>query len=132
MTKEDESRFIKLAEKRGWRIIKNADAVRRGDCPYFVQVEGKIIPLDHPYPIHLWFYRTATDSETRFRHMVAVHNLLWPQYVPTWNEWEERRFRAHCENFAQIVMAGGASTGKSLTAAKIAFIWWLSDPTKNA
>lgn len=61
--------------------------------------------------------------------MKKAHDYLWPDSV--WHYWTERRFRAHCEGHNYIVYAGGASTGKSYCAAKVALLFWLAAPDKR-
>lgn len=97
-----------------------------------VIANGKTFPLMHPYSIQLMLYRDETDPELKFQAMKRVHHMLWPQYVGTWHSWTEDRFRAHCEGYKQIILASGASSGKSVDAALIAFIFYLSDPMHNA
>jgi len=63
--------------------------------------------------------------------MHRVHDLFWPDRALTWNSWTDRRFQAHCEDYQEIVLAGGAATGKSEDTAKIAIIFWQSDPLNN-
>lgn len=64
--------------------------------------------------------------------MRKAHDWFWPEHIITFNDWTERRFQAHCEGYSIITMASGAGTGKSLDAAKIALIFWFSDPRGNA
>lgn len=48
--------------------------------------------------------------------------------VPTWNYWDELRFKTHCEHWKYISYAGGASTGKSDCAARLIVLEFLADP----
>lgn len=122
-----ENEYLALAKKEGWEII--TDPV---DKKPRIIVEDVEFPLLHPYQIHLNMYRNGTTAESRLQHMIAVHNFLWPAHAQTHNYWQERIFAAHCERWKQVVLTGGAGIGKSLGAAKVGLIFWLSDPTRNA
>jgi hypothetical protein len=113
-------RFI-LAE--GWEIIEGARGVRT------IKAFGEVYPYSHPFAIHAKRYREAFLAENKYYHMKAMHDYLWPDAV--WNYWTERRFRRHCEGKNYIVYAGGAGTGKSHDAAKIAILFWLGNPKKR-
>lgn len=89
-------------------------------------------PLRHPYEINLTLYRRAKDPEDRYFRMKRVHDILWPHFAKTWHYWDERRFRAHCGDWEQIVLAGGASIAKSHAIARAAIIFWLADPDNRA
>lgn len=99
---------------------------------YKVIVDDKDFPLLHPLEIHLRLYRDAVDPVEKLHSMRRIHDFLWPDHIITWNYWTERRFEAHCSGYKVITMAGGAGCGKSLDAAKLAIIFWLSDPRRNA
>lgn len=116
--------YVPLCVKEGWEV--------EGSRVYVPSCGGKEFKLAHPYQIHLRLYRGETDPATRLYSMHRVHDMLWPDHVVTWNYWTERRFMAHCMSYNQVVMAGGAAAGKSMDAAKIALIFWLSDPRHNA
>lgn len=64
--------------------------------------------------------------------MKAAHDYLWPEQTKTWTHWDERKFRAHVEGWECITLAGGASTSKSFTVAKIVILFWLANPKKRA
>lgn len=64
--------------------------------------------------------------------MQKVHDFLWPNFVITNNYWQERMFRAHCEDNRLVVLASGGGIGKSDVCARIAIIFWLADPTGHA
>lgn len=81
--------------------------------------------------MHAKFFRERTDPEEKYVHMKAMHDYLWPELVPTWNYWEERRFKAHCRGYRFVSYAGGASTAKSFTAAKIALLFWFANPQQR-
>jgi len=117
--------LIELCTKEGWDV-----KTRDGDSK--VSVYNETFPLVHPLAIHLKLYRTAKESELKFKHMKAAHDWLWPDLVKTWNYWDEERFRAHVEGYNYIVMAGGASTGKSHCCARIVSLFWLADPRHRA
>lgn len=119
--------LVRLAEAEGWEVV-----TRKRDNAPRIYLNGKDYPLIHPYRIHLTLYRNSTDPDQKLFHFKRVHDLLWPDLVITHNYWEERMFRAHCEAWKQIVLAGGSGIGKSFTSAKIALIFWLSNPTKNS
>lgn len=97
-----------------------------------VLAHGQKFPLAHPYQIYLSLYHKEKDPVTKLGFMKHVHDILWPEYIETWNTWEEERFLAHCEGHTPIVLAAGASAGKSLTVAKIGLIFWLSYPFETA
>lgn len=63
--------------------------------------------------------------------MKRVHDILWPDDIKTWNHWDERRFRKHVEGYNYISWAGGASIGKSYSAAKVAIIFFIANPEKR-
>lgn len=62
--------------------------------------------------------------------MKAAHDYLWPQV--TWDAWTEQRFREHCRDWRFMSWAGGASTGKSHSAARIALLFFYADPKRRA
>lgn len=123
--KKTASDFEQLILKEGWEIVER-------DKEKKVLAEGIEYPLVHPVVIWNKIYRVGQSPEERYRAMVKVHDYYWPHYVETWNYWEEERYYAHCENWSFISMAGGASTAKSHTMAKILLQFYWSDPTKNA
>lgn len=90
------------------------------------------MPLVHPVLIHLKVYRESYNPEIKYRALKAAHDYIWPKEDLTWNYWSERRFREHCEDWKTITYAGGGSTGKSRDAAKIAGLFWMSNPRKHA
>lgn len=87
--------------------------------------------LNHPVTVHLKMYRDSINPETKFKHMKAAHDYLWPHHKGTWNFWTERRFRTHCEPWKCVTYAGGASCAKSFDAAKIAIMFWVANPRKR-
>ena len=117
----------RLAAKEGWEVFQDTD-----DKEFKVHTSEGIYPLAHPYPTYLKLYRDTQSSDSKYNYMVKIHNLLWPSYIKTFNYWEERVFRAHCEGYENISLAGGSGIGKSLSVAKVACIFWLSDPKNNA
>ena len=114
-----------LVKNEGWEITLVENQKK-------ILAHGKTFNLLHPYAIYCSLYRNESNPEMKFFFMKKIHDFLWPDQIPTWNYWSEERFRAHCEGHSFISYAGGASTGKSLDAAKIACIMWLSDPGNNA
>lgn len=125
-----ENQLISLAEEEGWEIGKK-QRVGPGEAAFYIKIGTERLPLLHPAFIHLRFYRKAKASEVRFEHLKRAHDLLWPEMADTWNYWDERRFNAHCMNYRQIVLAGGASSGKSDCIARVALLFWLSDPQRH-
>lgn len=67
-----------------------------------------------------------------FRHFRNAHHMIWPQRVPTYNEWMHRRFKTFCSKKYKVVMqAGGAGTAKSADAAVYALEWWWTNPSER-
>lgn len=114
-----------LLLKEGWEVEGQGSDKK-------VLVYGQYFPIVHPFAIYAKLYRTETNPTMKYTFMVKMHHILWPQHIKTWNYWTEDRFKAHCEPNSFISYAGGASTGKSLDAAKIVILDWLSDPENNA
>lgn len=112
-----------LVIKEGWTVKREAGGAVR------IVIGEESFPLTHPVAIHLRAYRKATDPETRYRHFKAAHDYFWPKTI--WHYWTERRFREHCAGWNYMGWAGGSSTGKSYDAAKIALLFWFSNPTKR-
>lgn len=109
--------YTQLCCKEGWEVDKG-----------IVYANNREFKVAHPYLIHLNLYRHETDPAAKLHSMHRIHDMLWPQHIITYNSWTDRRFQAHCMGYSHIVMAGGAAAGKSMDAAKIALIFWLSDP----
>lgn len=116
---------ISLCTKEGFEVKKTGEK-------YDVIIYGEKFPLVHPLSIHLKLYRTQKDPGIKYTHLKAAHDLLWPELSKTWNYWDEDRFRAHVDGYNYIVLAGGASTGKSHCCARIACLFWLADPRHRA
>lgn len=131
MNPQNERLYLSLAKKEGWEIEKKINP-GMDEPRYRIWANNQKYDLCHPVQVHLHQYRTGVEVFSKFLHMKAAHDYLWPDYIETWNEWEERRFLAHCEGYAQISLAAGASAGKSLDVAKIALLFWLSNPKRNA
>lgn len=131
MLTDKQKLYLKLAEKNGWDIEK-VPIKSRFDTPYRIHAGGISFPLSHPFPIHLELYKQAEDPESRFNSVKAAHDLIWPKYAKTWNHWDEIRFRAHCEGYEVISMAGGGGIGKSDCAARIGTLFWLAAPKSRA
>ncbi len=127
LEKEKNRELLALCVAEGWEADKSEKTGKD-----IIWADGIKFPVLHPFQILLRLYRDAKDPDAKYRYMKRVHDWLWPQYIDTWNEWEEQRFRAHCEGYLEIVLAAGAAAGKSLTAAKIACIFYLSDQKRNA
>lgn len=124
---QETKRNLELCLKEGWET-----EISKKTGENIIWADGLKCPVLHPYQILLRLYRDAKDPVAKYGYMKRVHDWLWPHYVSTWNQWEEERFRAHCEGFLEITLAAGAAAGKSLTAAKIACIFYLSDQRRNA
>lgn len=135
MNEKEENRLIQLISREpSWKVLK-VKRPRRGASQYEVitpDLPDKAYPLVHPYRIHLSLYRILDDADSKYQHMKAAHDYLWPLYKLTWNEWDEIRFRAHCAGYAHIVLAGGAGVAKSDCCARIACLWYLAAPRKRA
>lgn len=117
--------LITLLEKEGWEIGRNNGV-------YTVKAYGELFPLAHPFAIYGKLFRKEKNPELKFTFMHRMHDLLWPDDIITWNAWSEKRYRTYCEGWRIISQASGASTGKSVDAAKVALIEWLSDPKGTA
>lgn len=129
---KEQQYYISLYKKEGWDVEEKKER-KRDECPVTVTVQGKhSFGFMHPYAIHLTLYRREPEPAIKLKHLIAAHNYLWPNYVKTWNHWDERRFAAHCDGYDQIVLAGGAGAGKSSCAARIACLFWLSAPLKSS
>src|ERR1051326_3480849 len=113
-----------LIEREGWPLLKDS----KGE---YTEVYGQRYPITHPVAIHLKIYRDEKLPDLKYKHMKAAHDYLWPNLIKTWSYWDERRFKTHCEDWKYISYAGGASTGKSHCAARIALLFWLADPKKR-
>lgn len=111
--------LIGLIESEGWQIVTEHGVSR-------VLVEGQHFPIAHPFNIHAKIYRTSTNPDTKYVHLKAMHDALWPESI--YHYWTERRFRAHCHGYNYISYAGGASCAKSMDAAKLAILFWLGNP----
>lgn len=110
-----------LILNEGWKTtVKNGKEI--------VVVNGNEYPVTHPFAIWSKIYREEDNPELKYQALKRMHDLMWPQFIPTWNYWDERRFRRHCSGHKCITYAGGASTAKSHCAARIAILFWLADP----
>lgn len=98
---------------------------------YKVKVYDNLFPLNHPASIHLRLYRTMQDVDLRFKHLRAAHHLLWPEFIKTWSYWDDRTFKAVCEDWHYISLAGGGSTGKSHRMARLAILFYLANPSRR-
>jgi len=117
--------LIDACKAEGWEVSRDA----RGS--FKVVAEGREFPLTHPFAIHSKIYRTETNPDIKYNHLKRMHDILWPQYIDTWNYWDERRFREHCKQWKFITYAGGASSGKSHLAARLVLLYWLANPGKR-
>jgi hypothetical protein len=114
--------LLALYAAEGWKINGNGK----------IELYGREYPTGHhPFAIHSKVYRIETSPEIKYQHLLRMHDLCWPDMVATWNYWDERRFRSHCEGYNYITYAGGASSGKSNSAARLALLFWLANPAKR-
>jgi hypothetical protein len=120
------SDLINLCElEEDFNVVQNKQGKHQ------VKVYGKVFPLNHPAPIHLELYRSLEDPILRCKHLKAAHHLFWPDFIKTWNYWDERTFKAVCEDWKYISLAGGASTGKSHRMARLAILFYLANPSQR-
>lgn len=108
-----------LIADEGWHQI--VEEGRR-----YIVVNEEKYPYTHPVAIHLKLYRSLTNPEMKFFHMKAAHDYLWP--ATEWHYWTEDRFRAHCEGWTYISLAGGGNIAKSYDVAKIGGLFWFANP----
>lgn len=127
-----EGQLLNLIEKNEDWEVRKVERRRPNDSAWGIQVRGWEFPLVHPYKVHITLYRKETDVQLKYEHMRAAHDYLWPELVATWNDWDARRFKAHCQGYKHIAYAGGASCAKSHCAARIACLFWLAWPTARA
>lgn len=128
---------LQLIAKEGWQVYKETV---KGKSTYLVKTpyEDDIGPLTakHPAFLHLEIYAKHKSPEVKFQHLKKAHDIFWPEEL--WHDWTERRFKAHCgigaptENgWNFISQAGGASKAKSYDWAKIAVLFYFSNPLQN-
>lgn len=116
---------IHKALKEGWDV-ENIDGALK------IIAHGKQFSIRHPFEIHLRLYRDIKDPGIKLASMHRLHDMLWPDHAITWNKWQEDMMACHCGGYKIITYAAGAGAGKSVTAAKIGLIFWISDPLGNA
>jgi len=116
---------VALFEKEAWPIL--TEGVEK-----YTIIYGERFPVTHPFRIHAKLYRTQENPEVKLRHLKKMHDYLWGIDKTVWHYWTERLFEAHCEGHKYISLAGGASTGKSDGAARLALLFWLADPAGRA
>lgn len=121
-------------DKETLKIIEREDwTVKSIDGQEFIEAYGKYFnPAAHPLSIYGKLFREETNPELKFIFMKKMHDMLWPQDIPTWHYWTEDRFRTYCEGWRIISWASGASGGKSVDAAKIGLIEWIAAPKTTA
>lgn len=95
--------LLPLYKAEGWDV--------EGDG---VWAYGKKYPIKAPVFIHLAAYRDADKWETRLEAMRKAHHLLWPDRERTYNYWQERMFRVHCQRRQTVAFAGGSGIGKAI------------------
>lgn len=95
-----------------------------------IQAYGRTFPYTDPLNIELFLYKINYQGQG-WKHMRNAAFILWPEQRETWNYWSERRFQVHCAGYNTITLAGGAATGKSFDAARIAILFWLANPTQR-
>ena len=112
------------------KVLKNSSEYRvvKDKGQLAIEAYGALWPYMSPLSLELTAYRHQWQGNALY-HLIKAHHYIWPQDIPTWNYWTERRFAAHCEGHKIIVMAGGANCGKSYDAAKLAILFWLANPT---
>lgn len=115
-----ENWFEQIQSYRDFTVIEK-------DGEYFVDAYENHFPLMTPLAIELTCYRHNLRGNGII-HMQRAHDLIWPQDIPTWNHWTERRFSAHTEGHKIITWAAGANSGKSYDAAKLGILFWLANP----
>lgn len=113
-----------LLKNENWELITR-------DNNRIIIAEGQEFAYTHPFAIHAKFFRTLEDAEGKYRHLKAMHDYAFPNRIKTWHYWTEDRFRAHCEGWKYISLAGGASAAKSYDEATYAFLFWLAYPKKR-
>lgn len=130
---EKTKKLIYLAKKEGWDVTHSTIKDKHGAIKdnYTILNDYGAHSLKHPYVIYKKVYRDNADPSVKLKAMIKVHHYLWPKQVKTWHYWTEERFAAHCQGYRVISMAGGAGVAKSSDAAKIALIFWISDPFNN-
>lgn len=111
-----------MLEHEGWEPINDRGA-------WEVEIYGERYPAVHPAMLHLKLYKESRNPDVKFEHMHRAHDLIWPSEAKNWHHWTERRFRAHCEDWTYIVLAGGGSEAKSYDAAKMGVEWYMANPT---
>lgn len=115
-----------LIKQEGWKLFKSEND------EWKIEAFGRIFPYRHPAFIRLKLYREESNADLKFQHMKAAHFYLRPDREKTWHKWSEERFRAHCEGWNYITLAGGANIGKSQDVGDIASIFYLANPTKRS
>lgn len=110
-----------LVKKENWELITRDDSK-------IIIAEGQEFPLRHPFDVHAKLYRAAPWGDKKYRHLKAMYDYAFPQRLPTWHYWKERRFREFCEDYKYISWAGGASTTKSYDAGELGYLEWMSYP----
>jgi hypothetical protein len=114
--------LVDLCKAEGWRVFKNSDDV------IFTEVEDKRFKLQHPFDIYAAKYRNAESQVARFDALKNMNRLAWPHYQSMYNDWEESIFYEFCDfETDTLVLAGGASCGKSMVAAKVICLDWMAD-----
>lgn len=120
--------FVPLIKREGWDIemIENEYGIREPR----VVVYGRDFAVNHPFFIHGQLYLKSDNPEIRFKHLKAMHDILWPDAL--WHRWSEERYWAHCEGWKFITMAAGASAAKSFDAAGLAILFYWACCYENA
>ena len=120
--------FVNLIKKEKWEIdyIKNEHGAKEPR----VIVYDKDFPVTHPFFIHGKLYLKSEEPEIKYKHLVSMHDILWPKEL--WHTWTEERFWAHCEGWKYITLAAGASAAKSYDVAKLLTLFYWSSCRENA
>jgi len=113
----------KLYGLEGWKVFLHEKK------PH-VEVNGHLFPAEyHPFSIYSKLYREETNPDLKYNSLKRMHDLMWPAFIPSWNYWDEDRFREHCVGWNAISWAGNASSGKSHCGARLGVLKFFSDPT---
>ena len=97
-----------------------------------IHAYGNAWPLMDDIALELNLFRMDFRPEQgglgSLRHLINAHNLIWPEFAPTYHEWTHERFKTFLEGHKVISLAGGAGTAKSADAARYALLWWWALP----
>lgn len=111
----------------------NFKLIERIGKPPQIEAYGKLWPFASQLSIELAAYRANLNGEG-WKHMRNAAFIIWPEQEQTWHAWSEKRFKTHVDMCVGTehncaTWAGGAATGKSFDAARIAILFWLANPS---